>query len=161
MATQKTTKKEKTLKEKKEIRWIQNVCTTMKNETVQFVAGLLCVMLALYMILAFSSFVLNGGADQSALERQGVTEAVANAASSEVANATGRSGAHIAQTLINGCFGISAYSIAVFLLVLGLNLMRTYPSLLFLSASHSIPQTTDLLSAHVDRFTFSIVLCKR
>ena len=126
MATQKITKKERTLKEKKEIRWIQNVCTTMKNETVQFVAGLLCVMLALYMILAFSSFVLNGGADQSALERQGVTEAVANAASSEVANATGRSGAHIAQTLINGCFGISAYSIAVFLLVLGLNLMRTY-----------------------------------
>ena len=30
------------------------------------------------------------------------------------------------------------------------------PSLLFLSASHPIPQTTDLLSAHVDRFAFSI-----
>ena len=126
MATQKTTKKEKTLKEKKEIKWIQDVRATMKNETVQFVAGLLCVMVALYMILAFSSFVLNGGVDQSALEQQSVTEALANAATDEVANATGRSGAHIAQTLINGCFGISAYCIAIFMLVLGLNLMRTY-----------------------------------
>lgn len=126
MATQKTTKKEKTLKVKKEIKWIQDVRATMKNETVQFVAGLLCVMVALYMILAFSSFVLNGGVDQSALEQQSVTEALANAATDEVANATGRSGAHIAQTLINGCFGISAYCIAIFLLVLGLNLMRTY-----------------------------------
>lgn len=126
MATQKTTKKDKTLKVKKEIKWIQDVRATMKNETVQFVAGLLCVMVALYMILAFSSFVLNGGVDQSALEQQSVTEALANAATDEVANATGRSGAHIAQTLINGCFGISAYCIAIFMLVLGLNLMRTY-----------------------------------
>ena len=126
MATQKTTKKEKTLKVKKEIKWIQDVRATMKNETVQFVAGLLCVMVALYMILAFSSFVLNGGVDQSALEQQSVTEALANAATDEVANATGHSGAHIAQTLINGCFGISAYCIAIFMLVLGLNLMRTY-----------------------------------
>lgn len=126
MATQKTTKKEKTLKVKKEIKWIQDVRATMKNETVQFVAGLLCVMVALYMILAFSSFVLNGGVDQSALEQQSVTEALANAATDEVANATGRSGAHIAQALINGCFGISAYCIAIFMLVLGLNLMRTY-----------------------------------
>lgn len=126
MATQKTTKKEKTLKVKKEIKWIQDVRATMKNETVQFVAGLLCVMVALYMILAFSSFVLNGGVDQSALEQQSVTEALANAATDEVANATGRSGAHIAQILINGCFGISAYCIAIFMLVLGLNLMRTY-----------------------------------
>ena len=126
MATQKTTKKEKTLNVKKEIKWIQDVRATMKNETVQFVAGLLCVMVALYMILAFSSFVLNGGVDQSALEQQSVTEALANAATDEVANATGRSGAHIAQTLINGCFGISAYCIAIFMLVLGLNLMRTY-----------------------------------
>ena len=126
MATQKTTKKEKTLKVKKEIKWIQDVRATMKNETVQFVAGLLCVMVALYMILAFSSFVLNGGVDQSALEQQSVTEALANAATDEVANATGRSGAHIAQTLINGCFGLSAYCISIFMLVLGLNLMRTY-----------------------------------
>lgn len=126
MATHKTAKKDKSPKEKKEIKWIQNIRAVVKNETVQFVTGLLCVMVALYMVLAFSSFVLNGGADQSAIEQQSITEEIANPTTQEVQNATGRSGAHIAQKLINGCFGISAYSIAVFLLVLGMNLMRTY-----------------------------------
>ena len=126
MATQKNSKKESIKKEKKEIMWIQSIRNTIKNETAQFITGLLCVMVALYMILAFSSFILNGGADQSAMEQQSITEQVANPTPEEVQNATGRSGAHIAQTLINRCFGISAYSIAAFLLVLGLSLMRTY-----------------------------------
>ena len=129
MATQKDTKKEKAAKQKKEkkpIKWIEDIRTAVKNETTQFVVGLLLVMVALYMLLAFSSFILNGGADQSAMEPQTVTEALANTTPDKVENATGRSGAHIAQTLINGCFGISAYCIAAFMLVLGLNLMRTY-----------------------------------
>lgn len=126
MATQKNTKKEKVKKEKKELKWMQSIRTAIKNETAQFIVGLLLVMVALYMILAFSSFILNGGADQSAMEPQTVTEALANTTPDKVENATGRSGAHIAQTLINGCFGISAYCIAAFMLVLGLNLMRTY-----------------------------------
>ena len=123
---QKNTKKEKVKKEKKKIKWIQSIRTAIKNETTQFIVGLLLVMVALYMLLAFSSFILNGGADQSAMEPQTVTEALANTTPDKVENATGRSGAHIAQTLINGCFGISAYCIAAFMLVLGLNLMRTY-----------------------------------
>ena len=126
MATQKSTKKEKNPKEKQEIKWIQNLRATIKNETIQFVTGLLCVMIALYMILAFSSFILNGGTDQSAIEPQSVAEQIANPTPEEVQNATGRNGAHIAQLLINGSFGVPAYSIAAFLLVLGLNLMRTY-----------------------------------
>lgn len=126
MATQKNTKKEKVKKEKKEIKWIQSIRTAIKNETAQFIVGLLLVMVALYMLLAFSSFILNGGADQSAMEPQTVTEALANTTPDKVENATGRSGAHIAQTLINGCFGISSFGIAAFMLVLGLNLMRTY-----------------------------------
>ena len=126
MAYKKTTPKEEIKKEKKEIKWIQTLRTTIKNETTQFVVGLLCVMVSLYMILAFSSFILNGGADQSALEQRTVTESLATPQPEQVSNATGRSGAHIAQLLINGSFGVSAYSIAAFLLVLGLNLMRTY-----------------------------------
>ena len=66
MATQKNSKKDKV--EKKEIKWLQTLRNTLKNDTTQFVIGLLCVMVALYMVLAFCSFVLNGGADQSALE---------------------------------------------------------------------------------------------
>lgn len=126
MATQKNIKKEKVQKEKRVPKWIQNIRTVINNETAQFVAGLLLVMVSLYMILAFSSFILNGGADQSVMEPQTMTETLANATSEKVENATGRSGAHIAHTLVNECFGISAYCIAVFMLVLGLNLMRTY-----------------------------------
>ncbi len=126
MATQKNTPKEKIQKEKKDIKWLQDIRTTIKNETVQFVIGLLCVMVALYMILAFSSFILNGGTDQSALEQRSIAEQIDSSQPNNVENATGRSGAHIAQTLVNGSFGISAYSIAAFLLVLGLNLMHTY-----------------------------------
>ena len=125
MADKKTSKKEDIKKVKKEIKWVQTLRNTIKNETTQFVVGLLCVMVALYMILAFSSFVLNGGADQSALEQTTVTEQL-DGVIDDVKNSTGKSGAHIAQLLINNSFGISAYSIAVFLLLLGLNLMRTY-----------------------------------
>ena len=122
MATQKNAKKDNTPKEKKEIKWIQNIRATLQNETVQFVIGLLCIMVGAYMALAFSSFILNGGADQSAMEQPNMVEQATT--SEEVQNATGERGAHIAQLLINHGFGVSAYSIAVFLLVLGLNLMR-------------------------------------
>ena len=124
MATQKNSKKENIQKEKREIKWIQDIRSTMKNETVQFIVGLLCVMVAVYMALASTSFILNGGTDQSALEQLPPTEQIEEMTAEQVENATGRSGAHVAQLLINRCFGISAYSIALFLSVLGLNLMR-------------------------------------
>ena len=124
MATQKNSKKETTQKEKKQIKWIQSIRNTIQNEKVQFITGLLCVMVGAYMVLAFSSFILNGGADQSAMEKASITEQIDSSAAKEVQNATGTSGAHIAHSLVNQGFGISSYSIAVFLIVLGLNLMR-------------------------------------
>ncbi len=122
MATPKNSKKE--TKEKKEIKWLENIRATIKNETVQFVTGLLCIMVAVYMALAFTSFILNGGADQSVLEQQSRTTLISDTTAEEVQNATGERGAHIAHILINNCFGVSAYSIAVFLGVIGLTLMR-------------------------------------
>ena len=124
MATQKSTKKENTQKEKREMKWIQNIRTTMNNETVQFVTGLLCIMVGAYMMLAFSSFLLNGGADQSAMDPKSPTEQVSSETTKDIQNATGERGAHIAHSLINSGFGISAFSIAAFLLVLGINLMH-------------------------------------
>ena len=122
MATQKNSKKETTQKEKKQIKWIQSIRNTIQNEKVQFITGLFCVMIGAYMVLAFSSFALNGGADQSAMEK--ATTEQADAAAKEIKNATGTSGAHIAHSLVNQGFGISSYSIAIFLIVFGLNLMR-------------------------------------
>ena len=119
MAIQKNSKK--AIPEKKEVKWIQNLLATVKNETVQFIVGLLCVMVAVYMALAFTSFLLNGGADQSAIEQIATAQGTYT---ESVQNATGQSGAHIAQRLINHSFGLSSYSIATFLAVLGLALMR-------------------------------------
>ena len=124
MATQKNSRKETIQKEKKGIKWIQNIRATIKNETVQFITGLLLLMVGAYMILAFSSFILNGGTDQSAMEQQGSTELAVSANTKEVQNATGERGAHIAYSLVNHGFGITAYSIAFFLIVLGLTFMR-------------------------------------
>ena len=121
MATQKNSKK--ATPEKKEIKWIQTIKATIKNETVQFVVGLLCVMVAVYMTLAFTSFILNGGADQSAIEQSATTQTTQT---ENIQNATGESGAHIAQKLINHGFGVSSYSMAAFLAVLGLTLMRIH-----------------------------------
>ena len=86
MATQKSTKKENTQKEKKEIKWIQNIRATMNNETVQFVTGLLCIMVGAYMMLAFSSFLLNGGADQSAMDPKSPTEQVSSETTKDIQN---------------------------------------------------------------------------
>ena len=124
MATQKNSRKETIQKEKKGIKWIQNIRATIKNETVQFITGLLLLMVGAYMILAFSSFILNGGTDQSAMEQQGSTELAVSVNTKEVQNATGERGAHIAHSLVNHGFGIPAYSIAFFLIVLGLTFMR-------------------------------------
>ena len=130
MAIQKNTKKETPKKEKREIKWIQDIRTFVKNETVQFITGLFCVMIGAYMALAFSSFILNGGIDQSALEQPGITEQVSQAeqtnanSTNDVQNATGRSGAKIAKSLVNNTFGLSSFCIAAFLIMLGLTLMR-------------------------------------
>ena len=121
MAIQKNSKK---VQEKRQIKWIENIRAVIKNETVQFVTGLLCVMVAVYMALAFTSFILNGGADQSAIEQQTITEQIANPTKQETQNSTGERGAHIADSLINSSFGVSSYSIALFLALLGLTLMR-------------------------------------
>ena len=125
MATQKNTKKNTPQKEKRDIKWIENIRTFVKNETTQFISGLFCVMIGAYMILALSSFILNGGVDQSAIEQTGIAEQVSNAEqivttqkhSDEIKNSTGRSGAQIAHSLVNNHFGLSSYSIAAFLIV--------------------------------------------
>ena len=124
MAIQKNSKKEAAPKEKKQIKWIQSIRNFIQNEKTQFIAGLFCAMIGAYMVLAFSSFIFNGGADQSAMEQEATTEQVDSSTTKEVKNSTGASGAHIAQTLVNQGFGISSYCIAIFLIVLGLKLMR-------------------------------------
>ena len=95
-----------------------------KSETTHFVIGLISVIFAVYLLLAFTSFFFTGAADQSILDNQQPGELMQTA--NQVKNYAGARGAQISEFLINECFGIAAYFIVLFLAVMGMRLMRAY-----------------------------------
>ena len=100
------------------------ISTLAKNETTHFVIGLICVIFAVYLLLAFTSFFFTGAADQSILHNQLPGELMQT--SNQVKNYAGARGAQLSEYLINECFGLAAYFIVLFLAVLGMRLMRAY-----------------------------------
>ena len=96
----------------------------LKNETTHFVIGLISVIFAVYLLLAFTSFFFTGAADQSILDNQQPGELMQTA--NHVKNYAGARGAQLAEFLINECFGLAAYFIILFLAVVGMKLMKAY-----------------------------------
>lgn len=96
----------------------------IKSETTHFVIGLISVIFAVYLLLAFTSFFFTGDADQSILDNQLPGELMQT--NNQVKNYAGARGAQLAEYLINNCFGIAAYFIVLFLAVLGMRMMRAY-----------------------------------
>ena len=80
-----------------------------KNETTHFVIGLISVIFAVYLLLAFTSFFFTGAADQSILDNQQPGELMQT--TNHVKNYAGARGAQLAEFLINECFGLAAYFI--------------------------------------------------
>ena len=95
-----------------------------KSETTHFVIGLICVIFAVYLLLAFTSFFFTGAADQSILNHQEPGELMQTA--NNVKNYAGARGAQVSEYFINECFGVASYFIVLFLAVLGMKLMRAY-----------------------------------
>ena len=98
--------------------------TFLKSETTHFVVGLVSVIFAVYLLLAFTSFFFTGSADQSILDNQQPGELLQTG--NQVKNYAGARGAQVSEFLINECFGLAAYFIILFLAVLGMKLMRAY-----------------------------------
>lgn len=98
------------------------VVAIFKNEAVRFMVGLLLVLFAVYLLLAFSSFFFTGAADQSIVDSASAQELAST--QNGVKNYAGSRGAQLASYLINDCFGLSSFFILVFLTVAGLKLMR-------------------------------------
>lgn len=96
----------------------------LKNETTHFVIGLISVIFAVYLLLAFTSFFFTGAADQSILDNQQPGELMQT--TNHVKNYAGARGAQLAEYLINECFGLAAYFIILFLAVVGMKLMKAY-----------------------------------
>ena len=101
---------------------LRNIIHILRSETVQFIFGLLCIIFSFYLLLAFTSFFFNGGADQSIVANPEAGELLS--VDNNIQNSTGSRGAILAEFLINRCFGFSAYFIAIFLGIAGLQLVK-------------------------------------
>ncbi len=87
------------------------------KETVRFFLGLIFLILALFMLLSFTSHLFTGAEDQSLIE-QGAMEGFLNYA--------GAVGAYCADYWMNHCFGFSAFFLPVFLIIAAMKLTRAY-----------------------------------
>ena len=90
----------------------------LHHPTLHFFVGLFCLVLAIFICSSFLSFFSSGGADQSAIE------AVGEGVETAVENTSGKSGALVADFLINGCFGWSSVLVIPLLVVLMLHFMK-------------------------------------
>ncbi len=116
------TKKNTTTDTEQSPSFVAKALAVCKNETVRFIIGLLFVIFAVYLLLAFASFFFTGAADQSIIDSATAEELAS--VNNGVKNYAGSRGAQLASYLINDCFGISSFFIPVFLAVLGLKLMK-------------------------------------
>ncbi|MBT3417563.1 MAG: DNA translocase FtsK [Flavobacteriales bacterium] len=97
-----------------------NFISFFKNENNQKVFGFIFVLFSLYCIIAFTSHFFNGNTDQTLVEN-GWIEAFKNDNKAE--NSLGKIGALLSHQFIYIWFGISAYFIAFFFLLSGVQLL--------------------------------------
>ncbi|MBO8459350.1 MAG: DNA translocase FtsK [Bacteroidetes bacterium] len=94
------------------------------DERVRFVFGLIVSICGFYLLVAFISFFSTGAADQSIMEIPQWREQ--SEMRTQIKNWTGVPGAILAQFFIDKCFGISAFAIAIFIFLAGLNRIKLY-----------------------------------
>lgn len=94
------------------------------NEKLNFMLGLTSLIVAIYMTMAFISYFTTGNADQSLIETP-VAGEIMNT-KREFMNNCGSIGAYLANFFVKRCFGIPAFMIPLFLIMVSLKLMRVY-----------------------------------
>ena len=102
----------------------EKIIAATKNENLHFIIGLLCVIVGVYMLVAFTSFLFTGGNDQSILQYSDSGELIQT--NNHIQNYAGARGAQLSQFLINDCFGIPACLIIIFLIAAGMKLMKAF-----------------------------------
>lgn len=96
----------------------------LSNEKTDFLLGIILLIIAIYVIIAMISYFSTGQADQSILENLQPREWLN--IDHSFSNYCGSIGALIAYNLITVNFGIPAFFIPAFILLLGLRLMQIY-----------------------------------
>lgn len=108
-------------KENKENRR-RNIFAVFRNEALQLGVGLVLVGFALYLLVAFVSFFITGGADQSLVDGASVADLATGDV--EARNVAGVQGARLSDRLINGAFGAPSFFVVLLLAVTGVKLMH-------------------------------------
>lgn len=93
-----------------------------KGEIFSFFVGLCLVVMALFMFVAFISYLLTGEADYSLLE-QGADPFNKTL---QYKNACGSLGAIVAYFFLNDLFGLASFIMLPYMVMLGLRLMRSF-----------------------------------
>lgn len=89
----------------------------LKGETLLFIFSLCLLCTVAFLLLAFTSHFINGFKDQAAVEAGNIVTAH---------NYAGRLGAQAAHYFIDQCFGVCAFFIPLFLIMLSMKLMGAY-----------------------------------
>lgn len=116
MARKKSERKPKTFGEAVGFRHI------FESETTDFFLGFILLALSIYMIIAMVSFFSTGSADQSTLENMRPGEWLNN--THVFTNTCGSAGALLSYYLISVNFGLPAFLIPAFIILVGLKLMH-------------------------------------
>ena len=101
------------------------VVRMFQNERFHFFVGMILFVMAIFLAWSFVSYFTTGASDQSLI----VGGDVANEGGKYL-NSCGSLGAHAAYFFIYRCFGLAAFGVPVFMILVALALMKAYrPSL--------------------------------
>jgi len=92
-----------------------------KNEKFRFILGILVLLVAAYLLIAFISYLFYGAADQSKLDLKW-SELVFNS-SVKVQNKAGKTGAYLSEVIINRGFGIASFIFIYLFVVTGFKIL--------------------------------------
>ena len=95
----------------------------LKSERTHFIFGVIIAFIGIFMLLSIFSFFFTGAADQSIVLNTSYRDLV-RSESPEIQNWTGARGAFISERLVNDWYGIFSILIPLFIVFIGLRLMR-------------------------------------
>ncbi|VAW23058.1 DNA translocase FtsK [hydrothermal vent metagenome] len=114
-------KKRKPVKKRKKRKEKRNGTPFYKDERFAYIVGGMVLIIASYLAIAFVSFLFHGAADQSKLDLSW-TQLVFNS-NIKVDNQAGKTGAFLAEVMINRGFGIASFIFIYLLVITGLRIL--------------------------------------
>lgn len=101
---------------------ISSFAEFVKKERTRFLLGVSSLFLGLFALLGMISFLFTGASDQSKVVNRSFFELITQ--KQDIDNWAGVAGAYVGQNLINQWFGIGSFVVPIFMIILGLKLMR-------------------------------------